>query len=77
VGNGKPSLGGLAEVGANFVEGLALGVTAGNRGNGGGVAASVEFWADNGGEDNGDTNGNGRSIGGGRLIVEFLLILVI
>ena len=34
VGDGEPPLGGFAEVGANLVEGLTLGVTAGKRGNG-------------------------------------------
>jgi len=65
VGDGEPTLGGLAEVGANLVEGLALGVTAGKCGDGGGVAASFGFWADNRGEDNGDIDGNGRGRGSG------------
>jgi hypothetical protein len=65
VGDGEPSLGGFAEVGANLVEGFALAVTAGKCGDGGGIAASVRFWADNRGEDNGDIDGNGWSRGNG------------
>jgi hypothetical protein len=41
--DGEPSLGGLAEVGANLVEGLALSVTSGKCGDGSGVAANVGF----------------------------------
>jgi hypothetical protein len=47
VGDREPSLGCLAEVGANLVECLALSVTARKCGDGGGIAACVRFWADN------------------------------
>ncbi len=41
MGDGEPTLGGLAEVGANLVEGFALRVATGQRGNAGGIAAGL------------------------------------
>jgi hypothetical protein len=54
MGNSEPSLCGLTEVGEHLVESLPLGVTAGQCGNGGGVAPGLGFRTDKGGEDNGD-----------------------
>ena len=54
MGDGEPSLSGLAKVGANFIEGLALGVTAWKRRDGGGISARLKFGDDNCGEGNGD-----------------------
>ena len=60
MGDGEPPLSGLAEVGANLVQGFALSVTAGKCGDGGREAANVRFRADNRCEDDGDVDGNGR-----------------
>jgi hypothetical protein len=65
MGDGEPTLGGVAEFSANFVESLALGVTAGKCGDRGGVAASVGFWVDNRGEDYSDIDGDARIRSGG------------
>jgi len=65
VGDGKPSLGGFAEIGANLVEGLALGVTARQCGDRGGEAANIGFWTYNRGEYNREINSKSRSRGSG------------
>src|SRR5437868_6428304 len=49
----EPTLSGLAEIGANFVDRLSLRVAAGKCGNGGRIAADIRLRADNGGETNG------------------------
>jgi hypothetical protein len=59
VGNGEPPLGGLAQVGADFVECFSLGVTARKCGDGGRIAAGVGFRADNRREMNGNIDDNG------------------
>jgi hypothetical protein len=64
--DGEPALGGFAEIGANLVECLALGVAARQRGDRGRIAASVGLRADDRREIDGDIDDNGRS--GGRCI---------
>jgi hypothetical protein len=59
VGNGEPSLGGLAEVNPNLIESLALRVTTWKCWDGGGVATGLGFWTDQRGEDNSNIDGNG------------------
>ena len=48
--DGEPALGGLTEVGANFVDRLSLRVAARKCKNRGGIAADLRLRADNGGE---------------------------
>jgi hypothetical protein len=50
----NPSFGGFAEVGADFVEGLTLRVTAGECGDRGGEAAGLGFGTDNRGQGDDD-----------------------
>src|SRR5262249_24543317 len=60
VGDGQPPLRGFAEVRSDFAKGFALGMTAGESRDGGGITAGVGLGPDDRGQDNGDIDDKGR-----------------
>ncbi len=65
MGDGEPSFGGLAEIRANLVKCLALGVTTGKGWDGGRVATGLGFRAHDRGERDRDINDKRWSRGSG------------